>query len=424
MTKIANGENMNYGKPSGKRGYFGRFGGMYLPEILATTFDEIILEFEQAKKDPLFWEEFVNLMSTYSCRPTPLTFAENLTRHFGGAKIYIKREDLNHTGAHKANNVMGQGLLVKRMGKQRVIAETGAGQHGVATATMAAKFGFDCTIYMGAVDVARQRSNVFWMEKLGAQVVSVEDGARTLKDAINRAFRDWVGNMDTTHYVFGTACGPHPFPEMVMWFQSIIGTEAKQQMQEREGTLPDRVYACVGGGSNALGIFSAFLEDRNVELVGVEAGGTGIKEGLHAARLASDDGRIGVAQGYKTWFLENEDGQMLETHSIAAGLDYVGVSPILADLHEKKRVRFEAATDKEVLEALALTMQKEGIIPALESTHAFVQAFKEAPKMKPDEIILINQSGRGDKDIFTIAEAFDDTKWKHFIQQRGKEYHA
>ena len=410
---------------SEERGYFGRFGGMYIPEILTSTFDELLHEFNKAKADPRFWEEFVNLMGNYSCRPTPLTFAENLTRYFGGPKIFIKREDLNHTGAHKANNVMGQGLLVKRMGKKRVIAETGAGQHGVATATMAARFGFDCTIYMGEVDVQRQRPNVFWMEKLGAEVIAVKEGARTLKDAINKAFRDWVSNMDTTHYVLGTACGPHPFPEMVMWLQSIIGKEAREQILAAEGRLPDRIYACVGGGSNALGIFSGFLEEeKEVELIGVEAGGTGVETGLHAARLASNDGHIGVAQGYKTRFLQNDEGQMRETHSIAAGLDYIGVSPILAHLHEKKRVRFEAATNQEVMEALELTMKKEGIIPALESTHAFAQAYKEVPTMKPDEIVIINQSGRGDKDIFTIAEAFEDEKWKQFITERGKEYNA
>ncbi len=265
------------------RGYYEGFGGAYLPEILIATFDELVETFQKAKNDPVFWKEYVDIMSNYSCRPTPVTFAENLTRLFGGARIYIKREDLNHTGAHKANNVMGQGLLVKRMGKSRVIAETGAGQHGVATATMAAKFGFKCTIYMGEVDVRRQRPNVFWMERLGAEVVTVREGTRILKDAINEAFRDWVTNMDTTHYVLGTACGPHPFPEMVSFLQSIIGIEARKQILEKEGRLPSRIYACVGGGSNALGIFKAFLDDP-VELVGVEAGGKGLDTGKHASR--------------------------------------------------------------------------------------------------------------------------------------------
>jgi tryptophan synthase beta chain len=405
-----------------RNGYFSEFGGAYVPEILHATFAELNRAFERARADPSFWSEYEELMSTYSCRPTPITFAENLTAHFGGARIYIKREDLNHTGAHKANNVMGQGLLVKRMGKKRVIAETGAGQHGVATATMAAKFGFECTIYMGEVDVERQRPNVFWMERLGATVVPVSDGSRTLKDAINEAFRDWVSNMDDTHFVLGTACGPHPFPEMVTYFQSIIGKEARAQILARTGKLPRRVYACVGGGSNALGVFSGFLDDREVELVGVEAGGKGLSTHEHAARLASQDGSVGIAQGYKTYFLQNEDGQMNETHSVAAGLDYVGVSPILAHLHATGRARFEAATDAQVIEALALTVRKEGLIPALESSHAFAQAFAEASKLSPDDVVLVNQSGRGDKDIFTIADAFRDPKWEAFIQKKASDY--
>jgi tryptophan synthase beta chain len=403
------------------RGYYGSFGGAFIPEILVSTFDELTEAFEKAKADPAFWQEYEALMSNYSCRPTPLTLAENLSRHFGGARIYIKREDLNHTGAHKANNVMGQGLLVKRMKKTRVIAETGAGQHGVATATMAAKFGFRCTIYMGEVDVKRQRPNVFWMQRLGAEVVPVREGTAILKDAINAAFRDWITHMDDTHYVLGTACGPHPFPEMVSYFQSIIGREARKQILAIEGRLPSRVYACVGGGSNALGIFKGFLEDP-VELVGVEAGGEGLDSGRHASRLASKDGSIGVAQGYKTFFLQNGDGQMKETHSVAAGLDYVGVSPILSHLKEQGRIRVEAATDREVIEALAMTLKMEGLIPALESAHAFVQAFKEAGRLSPDESIIINQSGRGDKDIFTIADAFDDPSWKEFIQEKAHEY--
>ena len=407
-----------------KRGYYGQFGGMYIPEILHTNFEELIQYFEEAQADPSFWKEYETLMSTYSCRPTPITYAENLTNHFGGARIFIKREDLNHTGAHKVNNVMGQGLLTKRMGKIRVIAETGAGQHGAATATMAAKFGFECKIYMGAEDVERQRPNVFWMEKLGAEVCSVESGTQTLKDAINAAFRDWSESMDTTHYVLGTVCGPHPFPTMVAWFQSIIGKEARKQMLETTGKLPNRVYACVGGGSNAMGIFSGFFEDAEVELIGVEAGGKGLHSGQHATRLTSKEGKIGIAQGMKTVFLQDNEGQMFDTHSIAAGLDYIGVSPILADLNEKGRVQFTSATDTEVIEALELTMHKEGIIPALESTHGFVQAFKDAPKMGKDDIILINQSGRGDKDIFTIADAFQDKKWQQFIIKKGGQYHA
>ncbi len=404
-----------------KRGYYDQFGGAYLPEILTATFDELEAAFEAAKADPDFWERYKAFMANYSGRPTPLTYAERLTAHLGGAKIYIKREDLNHTGAHKANNVMGQGLLVQRMGKKRVIAETGAGQHGVATATMAARFGFDCTIYMGEVDVLRQRPNVFWMERLGATVVPVRDGTRILKDAINEAFRDWVSNMDTTHYVLGTACGPHPFPEMVSWFQSILGREAREQILQMEDRLPRRVYACVGGGSNAMGLFSGFMDDP-VELVGVEAGGKGLTSGAHASRLKAQDASIGVAQGYKTYFLQDDDGQMRETHSIAAGLDYVGVSPILSSLKQKGRARFEAATDQEVVDAVALSMRMEGLIPALESAHAFARAFKEAPQLSADDIIIINQSGRGDKDIFTVADAFDDPKWQQFIIDKAEEY--
>ncbi len=408
-----------------KKGYFGQWGGAFIPEVLQATFADLNRAYEAARADASFWQEYVDLMGNYSCRPTPLTFAENLTRHFGGARIYIKREDLNHTGAHKANNVMGQGLLVKRMGKRRVIAETGAGQHGMATATMAARFGFACTIYMGEEDVARQRPNVFWMEKLGATVVPVTDGSRTLKDAMNEAFRDWVSSMDDTHYVIGTVCGPHPFPEMVAWFQSIIGLEARRQILTQHGRLPDRVYACVGGGSNAMGIFQGFLDDAAVELVGVEAGGLGIASGKHAARMVAGSGASpGVAQGYKTMFLQSPEGQMQDTHSIAAGLDYVGVSPILVDLGERGRVRFAAATDQEVIDALSLTMRTEGIIPAMESAHAFVQAFKEAPTMRPDQAIVINMSGRGDKDIFTIAHAFDDPSWKEFIVKRAETYKA
>jgi tryptophan synthase beta chain len=401
--------------------YYGEFGGAYLPEILVATFEELVAAFREARNDPGFWEAYSNFMANYSGRPTPLTFAENLTRFFGGPRIYVKREDLNHTGAHKINNVMGQGLLVKRMGKRRVIAETGAGQHGVATATMAARFGFSCTIYMGELDVARQRPNVFWMERLGARVVPVQDGSKILKDAINAALRDWAANMDDTHYVLGTACGAHPFPEMVSYFQSIIGREARSQILETEGRLPSRVYACVGGGSNALGIFSGFFDDPT-ELVGVEAGGEGLETGRHASRLASHDATPGIAQGYKTFFLQNKDGQMRDTHSVAAGLDYVGVSPILAALRQEGRVRFEAATDREVLEALSLTMEKEGLIPALESAHAFARAYKEASDLGPEDIVLINQSGRGDKDIFTVADAFSDQPWRKFITWKAEAY--
>jgi tryptophan synthase beta chain len=407
-----------------KPGYYSDFGGAFVPEVLVATFAELEAALCAARADPSFFGEYEALMRSYSCRPTPITFAENLTRDLGGARIYVKREDLNHTGAHKANNVMGQGLLVRRMGKRRVIAETGAGQHGVATATMAAKLGLECTVYMGEVDVLRQRPNVFWMERLGARVVSVTAGARTLKDAMNEAFRDWTANMDDTHYVIGSACGPHPFPEMVTWFQSIVGTEARAQILAATGRLPTRVYACVGGGSNALGMFSAFLADGDVELVGVEAGGHGLGTGAHATRLSGTDASVGVAQGYRSYFLQDEDGQMQSTHSVAAGLDYIGVSPILAHHKHSGRIRFESATDAQVMAAMARTIRREGLIPALESCHAFAQALEEAGSLRSDDVVLINQSGRGDKDIFTIADAFDDPAWRDFICRKAAEYAA
>ncbi|MBP8924280.1 MAG: tryptophan synthase subunit beta [Pseudomonadales bacterium] len=406
----------------GREGYYGDYGGAFLPEILHSTIEELREGFHACKKDPAFWQEYRALLADYSGRPTPVTFLANLSDKLGGARIYVKREDLNHTGSHKINNVLGQGLLCKRLGKTRVIAETGAGQHGFATATMAARFGFKCRIYMGAVDIARQRPNVFWMENLGAEVVSVEDGPRTLKDAINAAMRDWATNMGDTHYVLGTACGPHPFPEMVSYFQSVIGLEAREQMLAAAGRLPDRVYACVGGGSNAIGVFQGFLDDEGVELVGCEAGGYGPGKGTHASRLAYHDASVGVAQGFKTYFLQNEQGNMLETHSVAAGLDYIGVNPILVWLWERGKVRFEAATDVEVADTLRLVMRTEGLIPALESTHAFVRALAEAPTMRRDEVILINQSGRGDKDIFTVADALADEKWKRFIGGKAAQY--
>ncbi len=406
----------------GREGYYGPYGGAFLPEILHETIEELRTSFEEARRDPAFWDEFVQLMSTYSCRPTPITFCDNLTRECGGARIFAKREDLNQTGAHKANNVMGQGLLVRRMGKQRVIAETGAGQHGVATATMAARLGLECTIYMGAVDVARQRPNVFWMEQLGAEVISVEDGTRTLKDAINACMRDWVDSMATTHYVLGTVCGPHPFPQMVTYFQSIIGREAREQMLAETGALPRCVYACVGGGSNASGIFAGFLDDADVELVGVEAGGRGLETGRHAARIAGQQGTPGAAQGYLTRFLQSEEGIMQHTHSVSAGLDYVGVGPILAYLGDLGRVRFEAATDDETIAAFKRTVRREGVIPALESSHALAQALAEAPGYGPDDVILVNISGRGDKDIFTIADALGDPKWRDFLRAKVAEY--
>jgi tryptophan synthase beta chain len=404
-----------------KKGYFGSYGGAFIPEILHETFQQLTAHYEAARSDPAFWAEYIALMENYSGRPTPLTFAANLSETLN-KKIYIKREDLNQTGAHKANNVMGQGLLVKRMGKTRVIAETGAGQHGVATATMAARMGYDCTIYMGAVDVERQRPNVFWMQQLGAEVVPVTSGSQTLKDAVNEAMRDWVGSMDNTHYVLGTACGAHPYPEMVSWFQSVIGAEAREQILKLEGRLPDRVYACVGGGSNAMGMFQGFLANKEVELIGVEAGGKGVETGQHAARIASNDATDGVAQGYRTFFLQDQDGQMSDTHSVAAGLDYVGISPILADLHVQGRARFIAANDSEVIAALKYLMKNEGLIAALESSHAVAGALSEMADMTDGSVVIINLSGRGDKDIFTVADALDDPGWKQFIAQKAKQY--
>jgi len=412
----------DFSAPGRREGYYGPYGGAFVPEILRATIDQLTAAFYEARNDPAFWPEFERFMRTYSCRPTPVTFLENLSRQLGGGRIFVKREDLNHTGAHKANNVMGQGLLMKRMGKRRVIAETGAGQHGVATATMAARFGFECAIYMGAEDVARQRPNVFWMEQLGARVVPVTDGSQTLKDAINACMRDWVATMDTTHYCLGTTCGPHPFPMIVAYFQSIVGQEARRQMMEQTGALPARVYACVGGGSNAMGIFQGFLDDDDVQLVGVEAGGKGLDTGKHATRLTSPDASLGVAQGYKTFFLQDEEGQMRDTFSVSAGLDYVGVSPILCYLKDEGRVRFESATDAEVIDVMRRVMRAEGLIPALESAHAFVQALKEAPSLRPDQTLLINQSGRGDKDIFTIADALGDPSWREFIVARAARY--
>ena len=399
-------------------GYYGDYGGMFIPEILRTTFDELIAAFNEAKADAGFWQSYVDVMQNYSCRPTPVTPLGNFAETLGGKfQVFCKREDLNHTGAHKANNCMGQGLLVQRMNKKRVIAETGAGQHGVATATMAARMGLECTVYMGAVDVERQRPNVFWMEQLGATVISVTEGTATLKDAINAAMRDWSESMETTHYVLGTTCGPHPFPEMVAWFQSIIGQESRQQMLKINGKLPDKIYACVGGGSNASGVFLPFMEDKEVELVGVEAGGHGLDSGQHAARFSG--GTVGVAQGYKTYFFQDDEGQMMHTHSIAAGLDYIGVSPILSHLHDQKRIRFTSATDDAVISATKLLMRTEGIIPALESAHAFAAVVEEAPDIPDGTQVLINLSGRGDKDIFNIAEAIGDEKWDEFLRAKA-----
>jgi tryptophan synthase beta chain len=403
------------------RGYFGAFGGSYVPEILIPNLQQLSKTFDQIRQDPMFWQDYLHELVTFSGRPTPVTYAKNLSQKLGGAQIYLKREDLGQTGAHKVNNVIGQGLIARRLGKKRIIAETGAGQHGMATATMAARFGFECVVYMGEEDVERQRPNVFWMERLGTRVVAVKDGTKTLKDAINEAMRDWSSNHEHTHYALGTACGPHPFPALVAWLQSIAGLEARAQLQIMTGKMPDKVYACVGGGSNALGIFQGFNHDPKVELVGVEAGGTGTKPGEHASRIAGGGGTIGIAQGYETLFLQNSDGQMIDTHSVAAGLDYVGVSPILADMSAKGQVSMARASDVEVVAAVKLLMATEGIIPALESSHALAAAMRDAQTLSSDNVLLVNVSGRGDKDIFTIASAFDDDSWKRFLKKKAEE---
>lgn len=383
-----------------KRGYFGPYGGRFVPETLMPALYELETAYRASLKDREFQRELSHLMKTYVGRPTPLYFARRLTEHLGGARIYLKREDLAHTGAHKINNALGQVLLAKRMGKSRVIAETGAGQHGVATATGAALAGLECEIYMGSEDIARQSLNVFRMELLGARVVEVSTGSRTLKDAINEGLRDWTTNVRTTHYVMGTVFGPHPFPMMVRDYQSVIGREAKRQIIEAEGRLPDLIIACVGGGSNAIGIFHEFLK-TGVKLVGVEAGGRGIEPGGHAARFAG--GSIGVLQGAKSYLLQDEDGNVLGTHSISAGLDYASVGPEHAFLRDAGRIRYTYAKDDEALAAFELLSKKEGIIPALESSHAVAEAIKLAPTLKKEELIIVNLSGRGDKDVQHVA---------------------
>jgi tryptophan synthase beta chain len=400
-------------------GFFGEFGGRFVPEILLPALTELEDLFFGLRDDPAFWQEYLTLTQEFSGRPTPLTPLRRLSKQLGGAQIWLKREDLNHSGAHKINNVLGQGLLVQRMGKKRVIAETGAGQHGLATAIMAARLGLESTIYMGAEDIERQYSNVFWMRQLGSNVVGVTTGAQTLKEALDEALRDWAGSVENTHYVLGTACGPAPFPELVSYFQSVISAEIKEQAMRQMGRLPDEIVACVGGGSNAMGAFAAFLEDPDVKLVGVEAGGLSLEDGQHSIRLSQNTGETGIAQGYKTLFLQNDDGQLGDTHSIAAGLDYVGVSPILAHLSQQGRVIPDSATDAEVTEAFSLLMKTEGIIPALESAHALAGGFKRAQQMTPEQNLVINLSGRGDKDIFTVARAFPQPEWAGFLQREA-----
>ena len=387
---------------------FGPYGGQFVPETLMPALIELERAFVDARNDAAFQQEFNHLLATYVGRPTPLTYARRLSEQLGGAQIYLKREDLAHTGAHKINNALGQALLVKRMGKRRIVAETGAGQHGVASATSAALLGLECIVYMGSVDMQRQEPNVFRMKLLGAEVRPVTSGTRTLKDAINEAIRDWVTNVQDTHYLLGSALGPHPYPTMVREFQSVIGREAREQMLMEVGRLPDTVIACVGGGSNAIGVFSGFLEDEQVELIGVEAGGSGIASGKHAARFGDPlRGRLGVIHGTRTYVLQDQDGQIAETHSISAGLDYAAVGPEHAMLRDAERAFYTSATDEEALSAFSRLCKSEGIIPALESSHAVAEVIKRAPRMRKDQVILVNLSGRGDKDLNTVIKEMD-----------------
>ncbi len=382
-------------------GHFGNYGGVFVPETLMTALEELGAAYEQAKQDPAFQAELRHHLKEFAGRPTELYFAERLTEHCGGAKIYFKREDLLHTGAHKINNALAQALLAKRMGKKRIIAETGAGQHGVATAAACAKFGLECVVYMGAHDMERQALNVFRMRLMGAEVRGVEAGQKTLKEAINEAMRDWGTNVRTTHYILGTAYGSHPYPMMVRDFHRVIGLEAKEQILAREGRLPDEMIACVGGGSNAIGLFFEFLEEPGVKLIGIEAGGRGIKRGEHAARF--EGGKLGVLQGCKTYILQDSDGQIELTHSVSAGLDYAAVGPEHAFYRERGRIEFGYATDDEVMETFQLCSRLEGIIPALESTHALAYGLKRAKALGRDKVIVVNLSGRGDKDVQQVA---------------------
>jgi tryptophan synthase beta chain len=388
-----------------ERGYFGDYGGRFVPETLIPALDELTTAYNEVKTDGIFWAEFESLSRDYSGRPTPLYLAERLTEQCGGARMFLKREDLAHTGAHKINNALGQGLLARRMGKQRIIAETGAGQHGVATAAVCAKLDLECIIYMGEEDVRRQSLNVFRMKLMGAEVRPVSSGSRTLKDAINEAIRDWVTNVRTTHYLLGSVVGPHPYPAMVRDFQSVIGRETKEQVMAKCGRLPDYIIACVGGGSNAIGIFYPFLNDRDVRLIGVEAAGRGLQSGEHAASLLA--GRVGVLHGSKSYVLQDRFGQIRETHSISAGLDYPGVGPEHSYLKDTQRATYVAATDEEALEGFQRLCRTEGIIPALESAHAIYYATKIAGSLPEKQIIVVNLSGRGDKDIDIVAQALE-----------------
>ncbi|MAQ56458.1 MAG: tryptophan synthase subunit beta [Rhodospirillales bacterium] len=386
-----------------ENGHFGIFGGRYVAETLMPLILDVEKSYNEAKSDPLFHDELQDYLKNYVGRPSPLYFASRLTEHYGGAKIYFKRDELNHTGAHKINNCIGQILLARRMGKRRIIAETGAGQHGVATATVCALFGLQCVVYMGATDIERQAPNVFRMKLLGADVKPVESGTATLKDAMNEALRDWVANVDDTYYLIGTAAGPHPYPSMVRDFQSIIGKEVRTQILEAEGRLPDTLLACIGGGSNAIGLFHDFLDDSVIKIIGVEAAGHGINTGSHAASLTG--GSPGVLHGNRTYLLQDDDGQILDAHSISAGLDYPGIGPEHSWLWESGRVDYVSVTDGEALEAFKLCSQLEGIIPALEPSHALAHLQKIAGKLPASHLLVVNMCGRGDKDVFTVAEA-------------------
>jgi len=389
------------------QGRFGPYGGRYVPETLVAPLEELEQAYADARKDPKFQSELDSLLHDFAGRPTPLQFASRLSEHLGGPRVYLKREDLLHTGAHKINNCIGQGLLAVRMGKRRVVAETGAGQHGVATATVAARLGLTCTVYMGTEDMERQRLNVIRMRLLGAEVIGVDSGSRTLKDAINEAMRDWVTNIATSHYLLGSVLGAHPYPQMVRDFHKVIGEEAREQIQQAEGRLPDLLVACVGGGSNAIGLFNAFLGDKSVRLLGVEAGGRGKSLGEHASRLAAAEGftgaRPGVLQGTYTYVLQTADGQISTTHSVSAGLDYPAIGPQHAWLADQRRAEYTAVSDEEAIQAAKMLARLEGIIPALESAHAIAELMKRAPNMKKDEIVVVNVSGRGDKDMETLS---------------------
>ncbi len=390
------------------RGKFGPYGGQFVPEVLMPALVELEVAYSKAQADPAFEAKLQHLLHTYVGRPTPLTFAARLTHHLGGAKIYLKREDLAHSGAHKINNALGQALLAQRMGKRRIVAETGAGQHGVGAATACSLLGLECVVYMGTLDIARQQPNVYRMKLLEAEVRPVDSGSRTLKDAVNEAIRDWVTNVETTHYLLGSALGPHPYPSLVRDFQSVIGDEAREQILAAEGRLPDMLIACVGGGSNAIGLFHRFLADEQVQMVGVEAGGEGIVSGRHAARFAdAHNARVGVLHGTRSFVLQDADGQIMETHSISAGLDYPAVGPEHALLRDQGRVSYTYATDSEALAAFHLLAKLEGIIPALESAHAVAEAVKRAPGMRRDAVLIVNLSGRGDKDLDTVMRESD-----------------